>query len=145
MSRASSGFPDSWPERRRVPEWLALPPVNWLRSTIAALSASVDVLGGRFPGWSEILPTEIEAVLQAHEKIADAAVVARPDTNGEQELAAYVVAKAEITAGQLLAHCRRRLTPYKISQQIHIVAELPRNSSGKVDKCALANNNASEN
>jgi acyl-coenzyme A synthetase/AMP-(fatty) acid ligase len=86
----------------------------------------------------KIFPTEIEAVLQTHEKVADAAVVAHA-TGNEADLAAYVVIKEEITPGQLLAHCRQRLTPYKVPQQIHIVPELPRNASGKVDKRALAN------
>jgi acyl-coenzyme A synthetase/AMP-(fatty) acid ligase len=54
-----------------------------------------------------------------------------------QELAAYVIAKGEITPGQLLAHCRRQLTPYKVPRQICIVPELPRNLFGKVDKRAL--------
>jgi len=96
-----------------------------------------------FRAGSKIFPMEIEAVLQAHEKVADAAVVAHAAAGNEADLAAYVVAKGEITPGQLLAHCRQRLTPYKIPQQIHIVPELPRNASGKVDKRALTNRSAS--
>jgi len=37
-----------------------------------------------------------------------------------------------------MAYCRQRLTPYKVPQQIYVMSELPRNSSGKVDKRALA-------
>jgi acyl-coenzyme A synthetase/AMP-(fatty) acid ligase len=92
-----------------------------------------------YRGGAKVFPTEIEAVLQTHDKVADAAVVARVAPGGEQELAAYVIAKEQVTPGQLLAHCRQRLTPYKVPQQIHIVSELPRNTSGKVDKRALAN------
>jgi acyl-CoA synthetase (AMP-forming)/AMP-acid ligase II len=91
-----------------------------------------------FRGGAKVFPTEIEAVLQAHEKVADAAVVACGPSVGEQELAAYVVANGEVTPGQLLAHCRQQLTPHKVPRQIHIVAELPRNLLGKVDKRALA-------
>ena len=39
--------------------------------------------------------------------------------------------------GELLAHCRTRLTAFKVPREIRIVAELPRNSSGKLDKRAL--------
>jgi len=91
-----------------------------------------------FRGGAKVFPTEVEAVLQGHEKVADAAVVACGGVGSEQELAAYVVTKADVTPGQLLAHCRQRLTPYKVPQHIHIVSELPRNASGKVDKRALA-------
>ena len=92
-----------------------------------------------FRGGAKIFPTEIEAVLQAHDKVADAAVVARGPSGRDQEVAAYVIAKGELTVGQLLSHCRQRLTPYKVPQQIHIVPELPRNASGKVNKRVLAN------
>jgi acyl-coenzyme A synthetase/AMP-(fatty) acid ligase len=91
-----------------------------------------------FRGGAKIFPTEVEAVLQAHEKVADAAVVGRVSSGNEQELAAYVVAKGDVTPGQLLAHCRQRLTPYKVPQRIHIVSELPKTALGKVDKRALA-------
>jgi acyl-coenzyme A synthetase/AMP-(fatty) acid ligase len=91
-----------------------------------------------FSGGAKIFPTEIEAVLQAHEKVSDAAVVACGASGNRQELVAYVITKGDVTHGQLLAHCRQQLTPYKVPQQIHIVSELPRNLSGKVDKHALA-------
>jgi acyl-coenzyme A synthetase/AMP-(fatty) acid ligase len=90
-----------------------------------------------FRGGAKIFATEIEAALQSHEKVTDAAVVAGA-ASGEQEVVAYVIAKGEVTPGQLLAHCRQNLTPYKVPRQIHIVPELPRNSYGKVDKRALA-------
>jgi acyl-coenzyme A synthetase/AMP-(fatty) acid ligase len=92
-----------------------------------------------FRGGAKIFPSEVEAVLQDHDSVAETAVVGRALPNNEQEVIAYVIAKDEVTAGQLLAYCRQRLTPYKVPRQIHIVSELPRNPSGKVDKRALAN------
>jgi acyl-coenzyme A synthetase/AMP-(fatty) acid ligase len=92
-----------------------------------------------FRSGAKIFPSEIEAVLQDHASVAEAAVVGRALPNNEQEVAAYVVVKAEVTTGQLLAHCRQRLTPYKVPREIQIVSELPRNPSGKVDKRVLAN------
>jgi acyl-coenzyme A synthetase/AMP-(fatty) acid ligase len=110
---------------------------------LAVVDAGYVFLRGRvseviFRSGAKIFPSEIEAVLQDHASIAEAAVVGRALPNNEQEVAAYVIAKAEVTTGQLLAHCRQRLTPYKVPRQIHIVSELPRNPSGKVDKRALA-------
>jgi acyl-CoA synthetase (AMP-forming)/AMP-acid ligase II len=68
--------------------------------------------------------------------------VARMSSGNEQELVAYVITGVPIAPGQLLAHCRRRLTPYKVPREIHIVSELPRNPAGKLDKRALASRSA---
>jgi acyl-coenzyme A synthetase/AMP-(fatty) acid ligase len=78
-------------------------------------------------------------VLQAHESVVEATVVARTLSNNEQEVVAYVVTKRPVTPGELLAHCRTRLTAFKVPREIQIIAELPRNASGKVDKRALIN------
>ena len=110
--------------------------------------AAVDELGyvflqGRtseviFRRGYKVYPTEIEAVLQEHEGVAEAVVIGRSLPNNEQEPVAYVVAKKHVTAGELLGHCRTKLTPFKVPREIHIVASFPRNPSGKVDKRALA-------
>jgi acyl-coenzyme A synthetase/AMP-(fatty) acid ligase len=109
--------------------------------------AAIDELGyihlqGRsseviFRGGAKIFPAEVEAVLQAHEAVAEAAVVGREGPDKQQELIAYVVARRPLPPGELLAHCRTRLTAFKVPHEIRIVAELPRNSSGKLDKRAL--------
>src|SRR5262249_17384943 len=109
--------------------------------------AAIDDLGyirlqGRsseviFRGGAKIFPAEVEAVLQAHEAVAEAAVVGRPGADSQQELIAYVVARRSIASGELIAHCRTRLTAFKVPQEICVVSELPRNSSGKLDKRAL--------
>ena len=92
-----------------------------------------------FRGGAKIFPGEVETVLQAHGSVAESAVVGRTLLNNEQELVAYVVTKHPLTSAELFAHCLTRLTPFKVPREIHVVAELPRNSSGKVDRAALAN------
>lgn len=91
-----------------------------------------------FRGGLKIFPSEVEAVLQAHGSVAESAVIGRTLSNNEQDLVAYAIAKGPLTPGELLAHCHTRLTTFKVPREIHIVAELPRNSSGKVDRVALA-------
>jgi acyl-coenzyme A synthetase/AMP-(fatty) acid ligase len=90
-----------------------------------------------FRGGAKIFPGEVEAVLQMHECVAEAAVVGRALSNNEQEAVAFVVLKHPSTSGELLAHCRTQLTAFKVPREIRIVAELPRNLSGKIDKRAL--------
>jgi acyl-coenzyme A synthetase/AMP-(fatty) acid ligase len=90
-----------------------------------------------FRGGAKIFPSEVEAVLQTHESVAEAAVIGRTVSNNEQEPVAFVVLKRPSTSAELFAHCRTRLTAFKVPCEIHIVAELPRNLSGKIDKQAL--------
>jgi acyl-coenzyme A synthetase/AMP-(fatty) acid ligase len=93
-----------------------------------------------FRGGAKIFPTEVEAVLLDHEAVAEAAAIGRTTSTNEQELVAYVIARRAITPGELLGHCRMRLSPYKVPRNIYIVAELPRTSSGKINKRALVAN-----
>ena len=92
-----------------------------------------------FRGGAKIFPAEVEAALMAHEGVAEAVVVGRASAGKEQELVAYVIASRPLEPGELLAHCRTRLTAYKVPRDIHVVSELPRNPSGKLDKRALTN------
>lgn len=90
-----------------------------------------------FRGGAKIFPSEIEAVLCAHEAVAEAAVVGRLRTDPERELVAYVITRRPVSPGELLAYCRVELAAYKVPRQIKIVGSLPRNASGKIDKLAL--------
>jgi acyl-CoA synthetase (AMP-forming)/AMP-acid ligase II len=90
-----------------------------------------------FRGGAKIFPSEVEAVLQMHECVAEVAVVGRALSNNEQEAIAFVALKGPSTSGELLAHCRSQLTAFKVPREIYIVPELPKNSSGKIDKRAL--------
>jgi acyl-coenzyme A synthetase/AMP-(fatty) acid ligase len=90
-----------------------------------------------FRGGAKVFPAEVEAVLQAHEDVAEAAVVGRETPSNEQELIAYVVPRGAVSTGELLGHCRARLSAYKVPHNIYLLSELPRNSSGKLDKRAL--------
>ena len=94
-----------------------------------------------FRSGAKIFPSEVEVVLQEHDSVAEVAVVGRALANNEQEPVAYVVARRPLSSGELLAHCRTRLTASKVPREIHFVTGLPRNSSGKIDKRALANHN----
>ncbi|MEO4040018.1 class I adenylate-forming enzyme family protein [Hoeflea sp. CAU 1731] len=88
-------------------------------------------------GGVNIHPTEIEFVLQSHPNVAEAAVVGRASKIMGQEVAAYVVLSRNISDDDLVVWCRERLAPYKIPRDLIRLAELPRNSAGKVLKSEL--------
>lgn len=88
---------------------------------------------------AKVYPAEVEGALQAHPDVVEAAVIGRRGSNNEENVVAFVVARGSLQAGELLAHCRARLTPHKVPGQIHFRPQLPKSTSGKVDKTALAN------
>jgi fatty-acyl-CoA synthase len=87
-------------------------------------------------GGENVYPAEVEAALHEHARVADAAVVGVPDERWGEVGAAFVVADG-VTADELLAWCEARLARFKVPRSIHFLAEIPRNSMGKVQKQEL--------
>ena len=90
-------------------------------------------------GGVNIYPAEIEAVLDEHPAIREAAVVGVADPDWGESLAAFVVREPgqTLTAEEVVAHCRESLADYKRPKQVLFVDELPRNPTGKVLKRVL--------
>jgi acyl-CoA synthetase (AMP-forming)/AMP-acid ligase II len=88
-------------------------------------------------GGVNIYPAEIEQTLILHGAVAEAAVVGWPAAERGEEVAAFVVRKSEVSEGELIAHCRASLAPYKIPKGIFFVDALPRSGLGKVLKAEL--------
>ncbi len=85
-------------------------------------------------GGINIYPAEIEDLLCKHEAVHDAAVVAWESRDLGEEVAAFVVAKSEIGADDLIAYCRSGLAPYKVPKAIFFIDDLPKSAQGKVLK-----------
>jgi o-succinylbenzoate---CoA ligase len=86
-------------------------------------------------GGENVSPTEVEAVLEAHPAVLEAAVVGREDVQwGEAVSAILVVAPGrEVGEEQLREHCAARLAPFKVPKRFTLVSEpLPRTRSGKL-------------
>ena len=82
---------------------------------------------------------EIERSLCTHPLVLEAAVVARPDKNGENRLTAYVVSPADQipTLDGLRAHLRCSLPEPMVPALIEFRASLPRTAGGKIHRMAL--------
>ena len=91
-------------------------------------------------GGVNVHPAEVERVLAAHPAVAEAAVVGLPDPEwGERVAAAIVPAVArEPRVREIHRHCRERLGPPARPRALVVLAELPRNLSGKIDRARLA-------
>jgi fatty-acyl-CoA synthase len=89
-------------------------------------------------GGENISSIEVEDALFEHPGVQLAAVVARPDEKWGETPCAFVEMKPghTATAEELVAWCRERLAHYKCPRTI-VFAEIPKTSTGKVQKFAL--------
>ncbi|MFB6362817.1 amino acid adenylation domain-containing protein, partial [Paenibacillus elgii] len=80
---------------------------------------------------------EIEAALLAHEEVRSAVVLAREQRSGDKYLCAYVECGKELGAQALKTHLKAALPDYMVPAHIIRLDEMPRLSSGKIDRKAL--------
>ncbi len=111
------------------------------RLSVTGRKADTIVSGGE-----NVAPSEVEAVLEAHPDVLEAAVVGRPDKQWGEAVTAIVVARQRLASDgdasrngtpaeieTLRAHCASALAPYKVPKRIVMRAEpLPRTRSGKL-------------
>lgn len=92
-------------------------------------SKEVMIVGGH-----NVYPREIENVLIGDPSVADAAVCAQADSLRGERIVAFVVAvdAQVIDEDALLSRCRQQLSGFKVPRQICVIAEIPRNASGKI-------------
>ena len=86
-------------------------------------------------GGENVAPAEVEAVLEAHPDVLEAAVVPRADERWGEAVTAIVVTRPGVVLdGEALrAHCARGLAAHKVPKQVSFAEEpLPRTRSGKL-------------
>jgi acyl-CoA synthetase (AMP-forming)/AMP-acid ligase II len=102
-------------------------------------------LTGRFKelinsGGEKISPYEVEEVLLSHPAVREAVAFPMPHPLLGEAVASAVVLELEtgVTAVALRSWVRDRLARYKVPRRIAIVAQLPRGSSGKLQRIGMA-------
>ena len=91
-------------------------------------------------GGENIYPAEIEAVLLASARIANAVVVRRADAKWGEVPVAFVVRRdQQLSADDVAAMCRGQIASYKMPKDVIFIAddELPRSTSGKIKRHEL--------
>ncbi len=82
---------------------------------------------------------EVEMALAEHPAVAEAAVMAEPDDDLGERVAAWIVLRpgATATEAELSDFVAQTLSPHKRPRRVVFMTELPRNDMGKVRKIAL--------
>ena len=90
-------------------------------------------------GGENVYPAEVEEALIGHAAVAEAAVLGVPDQRWGETGLAFVVLRPgrHASAADLTDHCRTTLARYKVPAQFRLVAQLPKLTSGKLDKVTL--------
>src|SRR5262249_52045998 len=90
-------------------------------------------------GGEKISTLEVECALSSHPGVLEVAVVPSPHDRWGEVPKAFVVLKpqTQFTAEDLYNHCRARLAPFKCPRRIEFINELPKTSTGKIQKYIL--------
>ncbi|MBB3043189.1 AMP-binding protein [Nocardioides soli] len=82
---------------------------------------------------------EIETSILAHPAVVECAVIAVPASSeaGEDEVMAYVITQADVTAEELWRHCDSRIPSFAVPRYLRFVDELPKTPSQRVQKAKL--------
>ena len=87
-----------------------------------------------------VSPADVEAALLGHPDVADAGVVGAPAAGGLVKAFAFVVARAGAGAAivdELRVLTERKLAPHQRPREIVLVDELPRTTTGKLQRFVL--------
>ncbi|MGQ8774191.1 long-chain-fatty-acid--CoA ligase FadD [Serratia sp. NA_112.1] len=80
-----------------------------------------------------VYPNEIEDVVSQHPKVLECAAIGVPsDVSGEAVKICVVKKDESLTKEELLTHCRRQLTGYKVPKIVEFRDELPKSNVGKI-------------
>jgi long-chain acyl-CoA synthetase len=91
------------------------------------------------PSGLKVSPLEVESVFVSHRSVAEAAYVSIDNDCGGQTRIAFVVLKEgqKATAEELCDFCHQNLADFKLPKRIEFIDDMPRTSSGEVDRREL--------
>ncbi|KAM5558346.1 2-methylpropanoate--CoA ligase CCL4-like [Rosa sericea] len=92
-------------------------------------------------GGENVSSVEVESVLYTNAAVKEAAVVARPDEFWGETPCAFVSLKADVarrpTEKEIIEYCRGKLPHYMVPKTVVFKEELPKTSTGKIQKFVL--------
>ncbi len=88
-------------------------------------------------GGENVAAQEVEGVLREHEAVRDVSVLAVPDAERTEVVAAALVAREPLDPAELSDYCRPRLAAFKVPRHFVQLPELPQTVTGKVARVEL--------
>ncbi|BDZ56523.1 acyl-CoA synthetase [Barrientosiimonas endolithica] len=90
-------------------------------------------------GGENISTVEVEQALMSHPSVLEVAVVGVPDEKWGERPKAFVTTKggAGVDEAELIEHVRGQIAHYKAPREVEVVEELPKTSTGKIQKFRL--------
>jgi long-chain acyl-CoA synthetase len=80
-----------------------------------------------------VYPNEVEGVAVTHPGVLEAAAVAQPDERAGEVVALFIVRKdPALTETDVIEHCRKSLTGYKVPKRVYFRDDLPKTNVGKI-------------
>ena len=83
-----------------------------------------------------VYPNEVEDAIAQMPSVLEVAVIGVPDETTGEAVRAYVVPNpdhaGDVSAEEVVAHCKKQLTAYKVPRQVIVRDELPKSPIGKV-------------
>jgi len=86
----------------------------------------------------KISPREIDEILLDHPAVAEAVAFGVPHPTHGEEPSAAVVLSGEVTVSELIAFVKTRLADFKCPRVIHVVDQIPRGATGKLQRRFVA-------
>ena len=90
-------------------------------------------------GGLNVYPAEIEEKINALPGVVESAVIGVPDPDFGEAVTAVVVIRPgdALNESELISVLKADIASFKVPKRVHVVADLPRNAMGKVQKNVL--------
>jgi acyl-CoA synthetase (AMP-forming)/AMP-acid ligase II len=89
-------------------------------------------------GGEKISPVEIDDALLSHPGVIEAVAFGVPDEKYGEAVAAAVVVREGTSAEDLRAHVAARIASFKVPGVVHLIDEIPRTPTGKIQRRVVA-------
>ena len=79
-----------------------------------------------------VYPNEVEDVASQHPSVIEAAVIGVPCEETGEAVKLFVVTSEKVSKEEIIQHCRKSLTGYKVPKYVEFIDELPKSNVGKI-------------
>lgn len=85
-----------------------------------------------------VYPNEVEEVVMSSGLAIEVAAIGVADAKSDEVVKVFIVPKNDsVTSEQIIEHCRKNMTPYKVPKHVEFRKELPKTNVGKILRRAL--------